>query len=59
SVNAQSKSYNAHQGKKFPILDGCYNAAENKRTIAPPIELFHSVFAQFQAQLADTEMVVP
>lgn len=59
SVNAQSKFYFAHQGQKFPILDGRYNAAEYQQTIAPPIELFHPVFAQFRAKLADTEMIVP
>ncbi|KAG7442084.1 uncharacterized protein BT62DRAFT_922901 [Guyanagaster necrorhizus] len=45
SVNAQSHSYNAHQGNRFPILDGCYNATASKQTVAPPIEFFHPVFA--------------
>ncbi|KAG7440334.1 uncharacterized protein BT62DRAFT_629687 [Guyanagaster necrorhizus] len=59
SVNAQSQSYNAYQGNKFPILDGRYNATAYGQTIAPPIELFHPVFAQFRANLADTEIVIP
>ncbi|PBK61258.1 hypothetical protein ARMSODRAFT_997450 [Armillaria solidipes] len=59
SASAQPEAYNAHQGKSLAILDGRYNAAENQQTIAPPIELFHPVFAQFRAKLADTEMVVP
>lgn len=52
-------SYNDHQGKKYPILDGRYNAAGDIQTIAPPIELFHPVFARFRAKLADTEAYVP
>ncbi|PBK86629.1 hypothetical protein ARMGADRAFT_1035486 [Armillaria gallica] len=45
--------------KSLAVLDGRYNAAKDQQTIAPPIELFHPVFAQFCAKLADTEMVIP
>ncbi|KAJ7241717.1 hypothetical protein B0H12DRAFT_42281 [Mycena haematopus] len=51
SVNAQSRSYNAYQGQKIPLLDGRYNATKNTQTIAPPVELFHPVFASFRARL--------
>ncbi|KAJ6610940.1 hypothetical protein B0H10DRAFT_1919177 [Mycena sp. CBHHK59/15] len=53
SVNAQSKSYNTYQGQKVPILDGRYNALKNRQTIAPPVELFHPVFACFRARLEE------
>lgn len=41
------------------ILDGRHNSAPDQQTIAPPIELFQSVFARFRANLADTEMILP
>ncbi len=59
SASAKSEAYNAHQGKSLAILDGRYNAAEDQQTIAPSIELFHPVFAQFRAKLADTEIFIP
>ncbi|PBK86627.1 hypothetical protein ARMGADRAFT_1066525 [Armillaria gallica] len=58
-ASAQPDSYNAHQGKSLAILDGRYNAASDQQTIAPPIELYHPVFAQFRAKLTDTEIVIP
>ncbi|KAJ7797114.1 hypothetical protein B0H14DRAFT_2912595 [Mycena olivaceomarginata] len=59
SVNAQSKSYNNYQGQKVPILDGRYNALKNRPTIAPPVELFHPVFACFRARLEEATAEVP
>ncbi|KAJ7218242.1 hypothetical protein B0H12DRAFT_1241655 [Mycena haematopus] len=47
------------KGQEVPILDGCYNALKSTQTIAPPVELFHPVFACFRARLEDAMTEVP
>ncbi|KAK0492500.1 hypothetical protein EDD18DRAFT_1079650 [Armillaria luteobubalina] len=57
SKYAKSTNYFDHQGSGTPILDGRYGL---KRTpIPPPIELYHHIFASFQACVRDESLQIP
>ncbi|KAJ7596060.1 hypothetical protein C8J56DRAFT_1043162 [Mycena floridula] len=51
SISAESTSYAATQGAKYAIRDGRYNPASPIPTVAPVIDIYHPVFAQFRAKL--------
>ncbi|GLB44376.1 hypothetical protein LshimejAT787_1700030 [Lyophyllum shimeji] len=60
SASAQSDKYLKHQGSTFPILDGRWDpSAGSPATQAPPIELFHPVFAEFRAKFSDITTPTP
>ncbi|EGO20021.1 hypothetical protein SERLADRAFT_478633 [Serpula lacrymans var. lacrymans S7.9] len=54
SANTKTDNYCAHQGQETPILDGCYT-----RSLAPPIEPYHHVFAEFKVNIRDTSLHAP
>ena len=60
SESAKSTEYQAYQ-HEFPIYDGRYDVKKPTRTISPPIQLFHPVFAHFLDDICDSggALVVP
>ncbi|PCH34829.1 hypothetical protein WOLCODRAFT_165848 [Wolfiporia cocos MD-104 SS10] len=48
SANCNPANYYTHQNGIFAILDGRYGDSPN--TIAPPVEIYHPVFASFVAE---------
>ncbi|KAF8152649.1 hypothetical protein B0H34DRAFT_727028 [Crassisporium funariophilum] len=56
--NVKSTSYYKYQQDDYPILDGRH-PPRCQPTIAPPIELFHTVFAEFRAKLATADNDIP
>ena len=58
SVSARSRNYRNNQDGGLPILDGRYGG-NGPLPVAPPVEVFHPVFASFVADVADHNMQVP
>ncbi|EGO27958.1 hypothetical protein SERLADRAFT_414163 [Serpula lacrymans var. lacrymans S7.9] len=58
SANTKSANYHAHQEQETPFLDGRY-AKRSTSTLAPPIELFHHVFAEFKANACNASLHPP
>ncbi|KAK0458342.1 uncharacterized protein EV420DRAFT_1270498 [Desarmillaria tabescens] len=54
---AKSTNYLDYQGGVTPILDGRY--ALRQTPIPPPIELYHRIFAYFQACSRDESLHIP
>ncbi|PCH37406.1 hypothetical protein WOLCODRAFT_84409 [Wolfiporia cocos MD-104 SS10] len=50
-------NYHTHQSGIFAILDGRYGDSPN--TIAPPVEIYHPVFASFVAEDRDDTLGLP
>ncbi|KAK0458352.1 uncharacterized protein EV420DRAFT_1270690 [Desarmillaria tabescens] len=57
SESTKSTNYFDHQGGITPILDGRYGLRQIP--IPPPIELYHCIFASFQADIHDESLHVP
>ncbi|GJJ15115.1 hypothetical protein Clacol_009390 [Clathrus columnatus] len=58
SVNAESTNYRAFQDQNIPIHDGRYGKCKHF-TLAPPIELYHPVFAEFKGNISDESLRIP
>lgn len=59
-MNTKSTQYRQYQSGLFPILDGRYAPLKGSpATQAPPIEIFHPVFAQFRVLVADVTTEIP
>ncbi|KAJ8503208.1 hypothetical protein ONZ45_g11067 [Pleurotus djamor] len=56
TVSAKFDNYVEIQGSRFPLLDGRF-AATGPSTCAPPIELYHPVFANFRARCQDSTLI--
>jgi len=58
STSAKSQEYRKYQ-RTSPIYDGRYDAKNSTDTIAPPIQLFHPVFAHFLDDVTNQDLPVP
>ncbi|ESK88924.1 hypothetical protein Moror_13206 [Moniliophthora roreri MCA 2997] len=58
SVAAEPINYNENQASDATLLDGRFNVSGNE-TVAPPIELYHPVFASFLSYARDKNLEVP
>ena len=56
--SAKSQEYRKYQ-RTSPIYDGRYDAKNSTDTIAPPIQLFHPVFAHFLDDVTNQDLPVP
>ncbi|KAK0458322.1 uncharacterized protein EV420DRAFT_1256261, partial [Desarmillaria tabescens] len=57
SKSAKSTNYFNYQSGVTPILDDRY--ALRRTPIPPPIELYHHIFAYFQACIRDESLHIP
>ena len=58
STSAKSQEYRKYQHNS-PIYDGCYDEKNPTDTIAPPIQLFHPVFAHFLDEVMNQDSPIP
>ncbi|KAK0454099.1 uncharacterized protein EV420DRAFT_1273330 [Desarmillaria tabescens] len=54
SSNSRYNNYIKNQASDAAILDGRYDPANSTPTVAPPIQLYHPVFADFLGAMGDT-----
>ncbi|PBL01918.1 hypothetical protein ARMGADRAFT_914581 [Armillaria gallica] len=54
SSNSRPSHYIRNQASDTAILDGRYDPANSTPTVAPPIQLYHPVFADFLGTMDDT-----
>ncbi|KAK0242163.1 hypothetical protein EDD85DRAFT_278209 [Armillaria nabsnona] len=54
SSNSRPSNYIRNQASDTAILDGRYDPANSTPTVAPPIQLYHPVFADFLGAMDDT-----
>ncbi len=54
SSNSRPSNYIKNQAGDTAILDGRYDPANSTPTAAPPIQLYHPVFAEFLGAMSDT-----
>jgi hypothetical protein len=58
SQSAKSAGYRIYQ-RNLPIYDGRYDVNSPISTTAPPVQLFHPVFAHFLDDIADKDLDLP
>ncbi|KAF7368144.1 Proteinkinasesubdomain-containingproteinPKL ccin9 [Mycena sanguinolenta] len=59
SQSAKSVNYRMEQRGPNPLCDGRYDDANPAATIAPPVQLYHPVFARFIDDVNNTALEIP
>ncbi|KAF7374001.1 Proteinkinasesubdomain-containingproteinPKL ccin9 [Mycena sanguinolenta] len=59
SQAAKSANYRMEQSGSNPLYDGRYDDANPAATIAPPVQLYHPVFARFIDDVNNTALEIP
>ena len=59
SICAKSTAYNRYQAGGTPLLDGRFAGTTPGQTAAPPVELYHPIFAYFRSLVESATIQVP